>query len=51
MTNYYSLVSVQDYSGITEQINQVTFNAYLIVGIGMLISFAMIIGYSTSFSD
>ena len=50
-TNYYSLVSVQDYSGITEQINQVTFNAYLIVGIGMLISFAMIIGYSTSFSS
>lgn len=50
MESYYSIACVQAYSGINRQINRVTFTVYLVVGVGLFVSFIMILSYSTSFT-
>lgn len=51
MGSYYTIACTQDYSGINEKINQVTFMGYIVVGVGLLVSFVMILLYSTSFAS
>lgn len=50
MQSYYTIACVQEYSGINREINQVTFTAYILIGVGLVVSFIMILVYSTSFS-
>lgn len=50
LESYYTIACVQEYSGLNRDINQVTFTVYIVVSVGLCISFIMILLYSTSFS-
>lgn len=49
--SYYTLACTQVYSSINEEINRVTFMGYIVVGVGLLVSFVMILLYSTNFAS
>ncbi|MCH5267578.1 MAG: sensor histidine kinase [Lachnospiraceae bacterium] len=49
-SGYYTIASTQEYSEINEGINRITLISYVVVGVGLFISFVMILLYSTSLS-